>query len=148
MIAFLLANWRSVLSALGAAGATAALAWGLHSLDVARIDLAHRIARDGQKTALIAQCESSKKITQEVSDAYQKNVADLDARVAELKRMRDLTKCVCPPHAAPRCDAPGSGGFSGQDGATVGAFIALARDAEATRRQLTACQDFIQRERR
>lgn len=69
-------------------------AYGLHSIDVNHINAKHATELAAQKTALTNSCEQSKAITERISHDYQNKIADLSARVADLKRVRSKPACV------------------------------------------------------
>lgn len=143
LLAILRGNWKTLLAIL----LTAGLAWGAHSLAANATEKAHQQAMEAQKTALDEQCAKDKKITAEVSSAYQNEVSYLSARLAELKRVQP-SRCVVP-KAKPtvRCDATARPAEpAGEDGGvTTDALYDFAFDAEQYRLRLLACQEFIRR---
>ena len=141
MIAFLLANWKSVLSV----AATAILAYGLHALDVYRLEDKARADLSEQATVLENACKADKAITEGVSHDYEGKISALNDQLAALSRVRP-SSCVVvqPSRAARRHDAAASTAKpSVADGVTSDALFGFARDAEAFRLQLMACQAFI-----
>ena len=142
MIAFLLANWKTILGAV----ATALLAYLLHALDVGRLEAKERHDLAAQADALTHQCKQEKAITEGVSRDYQTKLGDLGSQLDAL-RLREPTRCVA-------VSASGSSGrrdaASGQSkparanaGITSDALYGFAGDAEKDRLQLIACQSFI-----
>ena len=139
---FLLANWKSIIAVL----ATAVLACGLHALDVYRLQDQQRAALSEQATVLMNSCKADKAITEGVSHDYEGKISALNDQLTALGRVRP-SSCVVvqPSRAARRHDAAASTAKpSGQDaGVTSDALFGFARDAEAFRLQLMACQAFI-----
>ena len=139
---FLLANWKSIIAVL----ATAVLAYGLHALDVYRLKDQQRAALYEQSTVLMNSCKADKAITEGVSHDYEAKISSLNDQLAALGRVRPSSSVVVQPSlAARRHDAAASTAKpSGQDaGITSDALFGFARDAEAFRLQLMACQAFI-----
>lgn len=144
MWSLLFSNWRLVGAALAGAGVVAALALGLHRLDVYRIEARHRMEMQVQQTALVAQCEADKQITQEVSHDYQTKIDALNRRLADLKRVRPsvcvpVTKPTSGHNAGTGAEPPRSHGL------TSDALLDYAAEAERYRLQLIGCQDFIKK---
>jgi hypothetical protein len=125
---------------------TAALAYVLHSLDVYRLE-------DQQRNALTEladndkkQCDADKKITEGVSHDYQAQLSNLSTQLANLKRVRP-SRCVAVSVASPasgRNASPPTGQLPNPNaGVTSDALYDYAAEAERTRLQLIACQQFI-----
>lgn len=130
---------------------TAFTAYGLHTLAVNLIEASYERKLEDQKTALTAQCEASKALTQEVSNEYQKKLA---ARNADLTRARRLLDKKCPVSVTttPACGYNGGPGSakSGQPnagglGADANELIDIAGEGEKYRLQLIGCQDFVRK---
>ena len=141
MIAFLIANWKSVLSVF----ATAFLAYGLHALDVYRLEDKERADLSEQATVLTNACKADKAITEGVSHEYEGKIFALNQQLDAIKRVRP-TSCIVvqPSRAARGRDAASSTAKPARpDGITSDALLDFARDAEQYRLQLTACQAFI-----
>ena len=141
MIAFLLTNWKVILTGC----LVSLLSWGLHTLDVYRLEDKQRTELAEQAKVLNNSCNADKAITEGVSNDYQKKLADLGRQLDAVKRVQP-TRCI--PVSAPR-PACGSNAKTGanqpvdQNGVTSDALYSLAGEAERYRLQLIACQDFI-----
>ena len=141
MIAFLIANWKTILGMIG----TAALAYLLHALDVDRLEAKERSDLAAQQTQLVQQCNDAKKITEGVSHDYQTKLNDLSSQLDTLKRVQP-SRCVVvsTPRPAGKCNATaGAAKPAQQDGVTSDALYALAGEGERYRLQVEACQQFI-----
>lgn len=137
----LLTNWKTVLGVV----VTCILAYGLHALDVYRIEDQQRAALAAQADALVKQCDAEKKITKEVSDGYQKQLDAVATELARVKRVRPAT-CVVVSASTPthgRNETPVPNKLARQDGVTSDALYDFASEAEGYRLQLIACQDFV-----
>lgn len=146
MIAFLLANWKS----LAAAGAAFALSLMLHKLDVHRIEANHASEIVKVKQAMSAECTKAQAITEKVSHDYQNKIAALNSRLAAAHRLHD-SACVAvtgiPSSGyddAAKLRKP-SGQAAEGAGATLSAryLIDLTGEGEKYRLQLLACQAFV-----
>lgn len=141
MLLALLKYWQIGAGAVGAF----VLAWMLHSLDVNRIESNQRDALAAQETKLAAACEASKAITTEVSNAYQDQIADLNAKLLSVKRLRP-SRCIAlsaPVPAGGRDATPTGAEPARTDGINSDALYDFAGEAEKYRLQLIACQKFI-----
>lgn len=129
---------------LGAALVTALLAWLLHSLSMGFTEAAHQRQLDEQKISLLTACEADKKLTQEVSNAYQSKISSLNS---QLTRLRNVQPARCVPvtqpsggyHATPQSGKP----TRPNGGVDSSALYDFAGEAERYRLQLIGCQDFI-----
>lgn len=145
MIAFILANWKSVL----ACAATFALCLMLHKLDVNRIESNHASEILKVKTALTAECVAAQAITEKVSHDYQKNIASLGARLAAAHRLHDNACLSVEVEAASRSDGaaasgkPSGSSVTGTGRISAGTFIDLIGEGEKYRLQVMACQAFL-----
>lgn len=143
MIAVLIKYWMPITAALGAFG----VSYGIHNITSAISEYRHNAALAAQEQALNASCAKSQQITSEVSNDYQSQIAALNRRVRELKRVRP-DRCVPIADPAGGRDGPASPGEHGRaHGIDAGALYDFAADGEAYRLQLIACQAFIRKER-
>jgi hypothetical protein len=120
----------------------AALAFGLHSLDIWRIDAAQKDALAAQAATINSQCNADKKLVEGVSHDYQNRLSAADV---ELNRLRAAT-AVCVPVAStsPGCDgAAGRARPSRPNGITAQALLDYAADYKKEHEQLIACQNFV-----
>lgn len=146
MIALLLANWKSVV----AAAAAFALSLMLHKLDVHRIEAKHTAEILSVKAAMTAQCNKEKAITTEVSHAYQTELASLNRRLSDARRLH-ARSCVVVTGAAAGHDGAASSGKSAGSGVkgnrpvAAETLIDLFGEGEKYRLQLWSCQTFIKR---
>lgn len=142
----LTAKLQAILVGGGTFVLTALLGWFLHSADVARLELQQELALQTQEKQLKEICTADKAITTETSNAYQKQIADLGAQLADIKRLRP-SRCVMPAAGtAARCDAAaGAGKPAEQDGIDTDTLYDFAGEAEQYRLQLIACQNFVKR---
>lgn len=134
----LLALWPAIPAFLIAAA--------LHWLDVAYIvEPRHKAELEAQQTALIDQCNAAKKLTEEASNEYQKNLSNLDKQLATL-RMRKPARCVPVARVAggPHDHAEPTK-LLGPYGLSSEWAFEYAGDAEKTRLQLIGLQDFIKK---
>lgn len=148
----ILRYWQPILAALLVAVAS----WYLHSWRVDALKAKHgeeiKAAVASAVTVERDACAKQQKLTQGVSDAYQKKLAAANARYNNaVRELLTATGNPASPTAgtAERRDAaPGAGRLYYADEA--GAIPALERAAIASRQaeQLIACQDFIRAERR
>ena len=121
---------------IAGAGIALVFAYLLHS-----VVLSARLS--AQEAQLKAACRVAQNISYEVSNEYQNNLADLNARLSDLNRVRS---CVPISGAACRCDAAAQGqGYGRTDGVNSGTLYDYAGDAEKYRLQLIACQSFIKK---
>ncbi len=135
---------KTGMAAIGGSLVTLLVAWGLHSGVVGIMKMRHANELRMQKETLIEQFEKQKKVTEEVSNEYQKQITNLNSRVATLRSVRP-TQCIVP--ASTPTDGHNAGtsgsGHAGQNGVTTSALYEYAGDAERYRIQLTSCQTFI-----
>lgn len=120
-------------------------AYGLHSISINRLEAAHRV----ELAAKAAQCDADKAITTEVSNAYQKNLAALDARRAHaLDSLRECALITVQGGSALRYDAGTSrkivaGRGAGEPSIPAWKYVNIASKGEKYRIQLKACQSFV-----
>ena len=142
MIAFILANWKSILAMI----ATAGLCYLLHALDVNRLEAKERSDLSAQQMTLENKCKADKAITEGVANDYQKKADALTLQFNALvgvQHSRCVAVATAKPAAGNHGKAPGAK-LSGQNaGVTSDALFAFARDAEQVRLQLLSCQSFI-----
>lgn len=138
---WLLANWKTAI----AVAAALAVAWMLHSIVTSGIESKHRAELVAQAEALNSKCAEDKKITEEISNAYEAALSDLNSKYDALVRLRPR-RCVAVSASKPPSGdhATSAGGeLPRQDGVTSGTLYEYARDAEQVRLKLLGCQDFI-----
>lgn len=140
MIAFILKYWKFCVGAL----AGAIIMYGVSEARLWFINAAHAREIENTRRSVLEQCEEDKKLTQEISNEYQKQIYDLGRRLTELRR---LQPALCIPIAGAtggRDAAAGAGPVDG-NGIFAGTLYDFAGTAEQYRRQLIACQSFITR---
>lgn len=122
--------------AIAGAGVALVFAYLLHS-----VVLSARLM--SQELELKAACRAAQNISYEVSNEYQNDLADLNARLSVLNRVRS---CVPISGASCRCDeATQRQGYGRTDGVNSGTLYDYAGDAERYRLQLIACQSFVKK---
>jgi len=143
ILSLLIKYWQPILAAI----VTALLALGAHKLDVYRINELHKSALKAQAEALIEQCEKDKKLTTEVSRDYQNNIANLNRKLADAKRMRASAEtCVSITGTTGGRDAAKEDtGLRGTHGVAAESLFDFSGDAEQVGLQLDACQAFIKK---
>jgi len=116
--------------------------WGIH----------HHIWNQGHSAGVIdgiqqsqEQCNKDKAITKEVSSAYQKKISALNSKLNALRVSPPKCIAVKPNTPIGRNDAAPGEELRGQNGLPSGVLYEFAGDAEKSRLQLIACQDFINR---
>jgi len=93
----------------------------------------------------LSQCLSNQQLTAEVSNDYQKKVAALNRKLADIKRLRDNARCVPISTGPGRRDAATGTGEPSGSGLNSDWLIEYAAEAERYRLQLLGCQDFVNR---
>lgn len=138
---------RQLAPALAVAFVTAGLALGLHNWRVDRLQEQHRQAIESTKSAMQLACTAAQNLTQGVSNAYQKKLADLNDQLAAVKRVRHNPRCVSTTASATsRRDAAASQQKPAATNAIRAEWLVdFAAEAEKYRLQLIACQDFVTR---
>ena len=101
-------------------------------------------ALKAQSEALIAQCNTDKQLTSEVSKEYENKISTLSNRVAALKRL-SATKCVSVTSPARIADGSTADGLPNVDGIPADTLIDYAGEAEKQRQQLISLQEFVGR---
>lgn len=144
MISFILGRWQIV--ALLAFLATAGAGFAIHKVSVWITDLRHQHEIARLQETMNKQCEADKALTSEVSNAYQKQVADLNRRVAAYKRMHKPTCIAVTSRAAIGHNAASWPEPAGRDdGINSEALIDYAGKQEDRYLRLLGCQDFIRK---
>lgn len=142
MIAFVLANWKSIVVGI----AVAALALLLHTVDVYRIEANQRAALAAQKTTDVAQCNADKQVTKEANDALQNDRDNLTKRLAADKLQRPAA-CVSVARSADVHDR--SGRPARPNGVSSDWLYDFSADqCSSYWRQLKTCNQFIINERK
>lgn len=140
MILFLLKYWKF------AAGAVpiALIAFALHNWRVDVINAAHARQIEQVKAEAVKGWEDAQKITYEVSNDYQKQLADLRRRLDARRMQPHVCVPVAPANPGGRDAATGAGPVRA-DGVDSQALLDFAAEAEGYRLRLSACQDFIRK---
>lgn len=140
-----LANWK-LLAITGAFLASFSAGWYVRA-EIAESRQERALA--AQEKALIEECTRQQKLTQEVSDAYQKRLSATTTRYNDaVRQLRASSGNALPAGAAGRHDAAASGErFYWTDEAVARAALDLAATADRQTQQLLACQDFVRKER-
>lgn len=140
-------NW---LSAAAGAILTALVGYGLHSLDVDRINAKHEKAMTAQAESLNKQCADQQAITERVSNDYQNKVADLGKRLDAARRLYSGNACLTVTgHAASGYDdaaaanKPAGQGAGRNSTIDINKYIDFAAEGEKYRLQLLACQSYV-----
>lgn len=144
---------RIIITALISTLITSAAAYGLHSFDVNRLKASQVKELAAKETALTNKCEAEKAITKKVSHDYQKNVADLNSRLADARRLHNGS-CLSVKAsgtggryvvAAP--DQPVGQGVGRDRTISITRFMDLIGEGEQYRLQVLALQAFITAEK-
>lgn len=144
MLIWLVKYWIAIPAVL----VTAFIAFGLHRLDVARIEARNVKAMDAQKAQLIAECEKAQQITEGVSHDYQEQLYALSRELDTLKRVHSHPECVPIAKPSAGCNGTTSTGKPIEaHGLRTDWLYDFAAEAERYRIQLIACQNFIKKER-
>lgn len=139
MIALLIANWKSI----AAAAAAFALSLMMHKLDVHRIEARHEKEIASVRIAMTDACNKVQETTRKVSNEYQKNLANLNARLAAARRLHDNSCVAVAVSAAAGHDAAAAGAKSSGRNVSSDRLIEIAGKGEKYRLQLLSCQQFI-----
>lgn len=127
---------------------TALVSFGLHKIDVARLEVKHINALAAQEKQLNEACDKAQQINKEVSHDYQEQLSNLGRKLDTLKRVHANTQCVPITGTPAGRDEPARAGeFSGPHGIRPDWLYDTAAEADKYRLQLIACQDFIKKER-
>ena len=149
-LAFLLTNWKSVLSSAACAALTMAFTSLAYGTYITHLENKQAAALVAQATTLHAECAKVQQTTMEVSHEYQNQLAGLREQLDAAKRVRPHACYIVRPAqpAAGRDGAPldaqlphADAGVDGND------LLDFAYDAEQVGRQLDACQGFVKAER-
>lgn len=132
---------------------TAIVCSSLHILSVNAINASHALEIKNQAASLNAQCEAAKKVTEDISYGYQKQLAARDAALANARRLLNK-QCTAPVVVDP------PGGYNGTTGtgefglqndqrlrADANELLAISGDGEKYRLQLIGCQDLVNKNR-
>jgi len=146
---------RLYITAIITAMLVSAASYGLHCISQARLANKHRAEIAALSAAKDAACMTAKAITNEVSNAYQKELTALDVAADDAGNLLDLLRgngasAIQPGVAASGRDAGAAGkklyfGDSGILGPDPQKLIAIGKRAEKTRLQLLACQQFVRK---
>lgn len=138
-MAFLLANWKSILTFI----VTLGIGYLIHSIDVDAINAKHEADIASTKAALEASCLKDKQLTEKVSNEYQTSIINLSNELAALK-LRG-SSCIVP--IAKSSDghhgSPAKSKHVKRNGITSGSLYDYAGKAETYRLRLVGCQSFI-----
>lgn len=120
--------------------------FGLHSLDVWRLDAQHQSDLTAQAKALRDICDNNSDITKEVDYATQSQISNLNTQYLSLERLRD-SACPMSITSPPSGDngAASGGKLAHKNAPTINALLDIAHDGEKYRLQLKGCQDFIKK---
>lgn len=148
MPAFLIANWKWLLSAIVSAILVGGIAFLLHTVDVDRIRAADQ---DTMAKALKAQADNFNqkvKAAEANNEDFETQVSDLDdqhdADIAALGVCRHATiKLQSGAKASSTDGAHPAGKPLHKDAADIGDFLNFARDAEKLRLQLISCKRYV-----
>lgn len=127
---------------------TALVSFGLHKIDVARLEAKQIKALAAQERRLNESCDKAQQINREISHDYQEQLFALGGKLDTLKRVHANTRCV--PIADTSAGRDGStqpGKLSGPHGIRSEWLYDIAAEADKYRLQLIACQNFIKKER-
>lgn len=136
----------TVIKIIGGIAVVAVMVSGFFYIKHLRSENAMMEKERDTAVASLRQCEQDQDLTYEVSDEYQKNIAALERRVADLKRLRQ-PQCIVP-------RSEGTGGpdaatagtvHAGQNGISTGYLLDFAAEAEGYRQQVIGLQNFIRR---
>lgn len=98
-----------------------------------------------QEALLIGQCNDQKKLTEEVSNDYQKKLSAATRKLADLKRM--YSNAAVP--VASKADGPDAATrgakLSGANGIAAASLFELAGECEQERQKVIGLQNFINR---
>lgn len=143
ILEFIAKYWQIGVGAL----LMAILAFGLHSCDVKRIDDMNKDALAKQVMQDQTQCDEQKKLTQEVSNDYEKKIAALNSRhAADISKLRVNNTCaiVAVPTSGYNASS-GANGLSRNVGIQAWDIIDSAAACDKNTEQLMACQAFIKK---
>lgn len=133
----LLTYWQPIAAAL----ATAVIAFGLHSAAARVTEINHQNELISQKEKIRAECNAAQQQTKDLSDAYQKKIADLNTRIAAALRVP--AHCIMPRDTRPASGgnaATRDKGLSNGNGVSTGYLLEFAGRCETVGQQLDTCQ--------
>ena len=134
---FLLSNWKGILLTL-------AVSWFLHSIHLMFVRHGYEKELKEQTSFLQDQCQNDKKITQEVSNEYQKSLNSLNSRYKSLRMQYGKCVAISNSNAPTGHNASTSGQLPIPYGIDPQTLLDYARDAEQVRIQLIGAQRFIE----
>lgn len=144
---------RIYITAIATALLVGMAAYGLHCLSVANMVNKHKKEIMALVSAKDNACALAKSITNEVSDAYQKDLTSLDIAAVGVSDLLDSVRGNGFSASQPACSASGcdaaateeklSSGNSGSLAPDPRRLIDIGRRAEKNRLQLLACQNFV-----
>jgi len=156
VLIWLLKNWRVFLAG---ASVVAVCMGGWNEIRVGWLNASHaseiakmKSAQVEQEKNLKAACEESKKITEDVSNEFQKNLAARDDALAAARKLLDR-KCPVPVvvaktssgRDATACSGKPAGSDDKSAGVDANALLDIAAEGEKYRIQLIGCQDFVRK---
>lgn len=138
----------SYFQVIATAALTGLASYGLHSLDVDRLDKARTVAVQSQLDSDTKQCNADKAITQGVNHDLQSN---LDAVRAELDRLNGLPEPKCIAVAGPTKQTPVAAVHGqhakpngpGNNGLSRDWLNGYAAQCESIRQTLLSCTGFV-----
>lgn len=137
----ILKYWQPILAAF----ITAVLAYMLHTGAVSTLKLKQAADLAAQAAEMQKQCDADKALTKGAQDALQKNLDDVNRKLAALKRVRPA-KCV--PVIAGASDAAAfHGEHAGQNGISTDWLRDYAAECESIRQVEQQCDKFLDDER-
>ena len=98
-----------------------------------------------QEALLIGQCNEQKKLTEEVSNDYQKKLSAANRKLADLKRMYSNTAVPVTGKADGLDAAAGGAKLSGKNGIAASSLFELAGECEKERQKVIGLQNYINR---
>ena len=124
------------------AGLLLAYAVGSAIIGIKEASFRHQL--DAQKDSLEASCALDKKLTEENSHAYQKEIANINVELMRAKRLLP-SKCVTPVagKTAGGDGAYKTGQYAGFNGVDSDELLEYAGECERYRVQVNSLQDFI-----
>lgn len=122
-----------------------ALCWMLHVIILDGVEKEQSIALEKLTDKLVAECDDAKKITEGVSNDYQKRLNDLNAELVRAKRVLPA-RCVAVSSTGAsggHNDSAGVGGHGPENAVRSEWLYDFAGQCERYRRQVISLQSFI-----